>query len=299
MNENIDNLLQDYSIGNILMIEPINKGNTSNAIYILSDKGKWILRKLKNKNQGVSEYTISNILANDSICPRIITTKSNEGYSYYAGNYYNLQEYIQSQPINNDIETFEKLGKSLGILHNTLKIDIDLIEQEDRFSLENLWNQTKSKWKDVQNYLNYFSFNINNLESLIDEMILCQNIKNVFIHGDLGKWNLIYNSEKIYVIDFGEVRKGDSHLDIAAALTSMVNFDLGKEFVCERLSVFYETYVNYMKDFQWDDLQRNIQLWTLRGILATLLYSNNEKTSIERVRKMIDLKLSFDEIILI
>ncbi|OZV13763.1 hypothetical protein CIW83_02150 [Tissierella sp. P1] len=90
MNENIENILYDYSIGKILMMQPINKGNTSDASYILSNKGQWVLRKLKNIEQGVTEYAISNILANDDICPKIVTTKSNIGYSHYLGNYYNL-----------------------------------------------------------------------------------------------------------------------------------------------------------------------------------------------------------------
>ncbi|CAK7027821.1 aminoglycoside phosphotransferase family protein [Tissierella carlieri] len=296
MNENIENILYDYSIGKILMMEPMNKGNTSDASYILSDKGKWILRKLKNIDQGIAEHAISNILAND-ICPKIITTKSNIGYSHYLGNYYNLQEYIPSQPIKNDLETFKELGRVLGILHSKLKNNTDLIEQEDRFSLEDIWKQTKNKWKDVQKQFDCSTFTTSNFEELIDEMVTYQNIKNTFIHGDLGKWNLIYNSKQVYIIDFGEVRRGDHHFDIAATLTSMINFDLGKEFAYKFLYTFYEEYKNYMGDFQWEKLQKNIQLWILRGMLALLLYSSNKPNFIESVKKMIDLELKLSNII--
>ena len=297
MNENIENILYDYSIGKILMMQPINKGNTSDASYVLSDKGQWVLRKLKNIEQGVTEYAISNILANDDICPKIVTTKSNIGYSHYLGNYYNLQEYIPSQPIKNDLETFKELGRVLGILHSKLKNNTDLIEQEDRFSLEDLWKQTKNKWKDVQKQFDYFTFTTSNLEELIHEMITYQKIKNTFIHGDLGKWNLIYDLKQVYIIDFGEVRKGDNHFDIAAILTSMIGFDLGEEFAYKCLLAFYENYESYMEDFQWKKLQKNIQLWILRGILAMLLYSSNKPNFTESVKKMIDLELKLNNLI--
>ena len=297
MNEIIENILCDYHIGNILNVKAVNKGNTSDASYVLSDQGQWVLRKLKNIEQGVIEYAISNILSNDNICPRIITTKSNIGYSYYQGSYYNLQEYIPSQHIKNDLGTFKKLGRILGILHSRLKDNIDLIEQEDRFPLEDLWKKTKNKWNDIRNQFDYSIFTTSNFEELIYEMVTYQNIKNRFIHGDLGKWNLLYNSPKVYIIDFGEVRKGDNHFDVAAILTSMISFDLSDEFICKYLHAFHEEYKNYMEDFQWKKLQKNIQLWILRGILALLLYSSNKPNFIESVKKMVDLELKLNNVI--
>lgn len=297
MNNYIDNVISNYYIENISKIEAINKGNTSNAIYILSDNGEWILRKLKDKNQGISEYTISNILINDSICPEIITTKSNVGYSYYQGKYYNLQQYIKPDTMKNDIETFKVLGRTLGILHNKLKDNMDIVEQEDRFSLKELWKQCKNKCSNVEKHLDYLFSKTSDIESFIDEMCSAENVKTTFIHGDLGKWNLINASKKIYIIDFGEARRGDNHFDIAAVLTSMMNFDFGNDFAYKCLCTFYESYISYMNNFQWESLQKNIHLWILRGILALFLYSNDEVNFIKRAKKMMDLKINFDEVI--
>lgn len=297
MDEYIEKVLLDYNIGSFIKMEAIYKGNTSNAYYILSEKGEWVLRKLKDASQGASEYAISEILADDKVCPKIIANKINRGYSFYDGDYYNLQQYIKPEHITNDIETFRLLGRSLGILHSKLKDNIDLIEQEDRFSLEKMWKEAKSKWSDVERYIENFS-TANNFNSFVKEMITYDNIKTSFIHADLGKWNLIYNSNNIFIIDFGEIRRGDNHLDIAAALTSMINFDFGNEFACECLKAFYEAYIDKIKDFQWELLLKNIELWLFRGVIALLLYSKKEIDFIEGKEKMLDLKLRFENIIL-
>jgi len=128
-------------------------------------------------------------------------------------------------------------------------------------------------------------------------MITYQNIKKVYIHGDLSKRNLIYNSGKVYIIDFGEFRKGDNHLDIAAVLTSMVSFEQGKEYVYKCLHVFYENYTDYMKDFQWENLCKNIQLWIVRGILACLLYARDISVFSKRIKEMIDLGTNLNKVI--
>ena len=128
-------------------------------------------------------------------------------------------------------------------------------------------------------------------------MVTYQNIKNTFIHGDLGKWNLLYNSPKVYIIDFGEVRKGDNHFDVAAILTPMIGFDLSEEFTCKYLRAFHEQYKNYMENFQWEKLQKNIQLWILRGIFALLLHSSNKTNSIENIKKMMNLELKLNNVI--
>ncbi|WP_028596213.1 hypothetical protein [Paenibacillus assamensis] len=81
MQNNIEGIRSNYAIGQIESYRSINKGSISDAYHIVSEQREWVLRRLKNRVQGINEYIIAAMLENDHICPRMMTNKSDLGYS--------------------------------------------------------------------------------------------------------------------------------------------------------------------------------------------------------------------------
>lgn len=45
---------------------------------------------------------------------------------------------------------------------------------------------------------------------------------NIMIYGDFGVWNMLFMKECIYVIDMGEVRRGNYYFDLVVVLIFII-----------------------------------------------------------------------------
>jgi hypothetical protein len=61
-----------YPIEPVIEVKEIINGNTSNAKLLLQKNGKYILRKLKDTKQAMTEFLISNELLKHNISPAIL-----------------------------------------------------------------------------------------------------------------------------------------------------------------------------------------------------------------------------------
>ncbi|WP_342539536.1 hypothetical protein MHI39_14590 [Heyndrickxia sp. FSL K6-6286] len=88
-------ILNEYSIGKILRVSNMNQGNTSNAKLINNSQDKYILRKIKDKKQAITEYFISKKLLKYQITSEILLSKNNHPFVIKKSGIYNLQRYIE------------------------------------------------------------------------------------------------------------------------------------------------------------------------------------------------------------
>jgi len=91
----ISTLERAYSIGQIIRIEPLAKGTSSDAKLVVASDGKYVLRKLKNELQGETEYKLANRLQSYNITPSILLAAEDVCIKLDE-TYYNLQPYMDS-----------------------------------------------------------------------------------------------------------------------------------------------------------------------------------------------------------
>lgn len=192
----VEDLPTYYSISPVIEVVDINKGNTSNAKLEITVDGKYILRKLKDTKQATTEFLLSKGLSDYNISPRILLSNKNQSYIKDNAHIYNLQNYIENDKDTNKEINFYKMGKAISLFHSNTKTITGIHEQNDRFSLENMWFEIKQRVE--FNNLEYKS----KLVTLIEKCANYKFEKNCYIHGDLGVWNLLFNKNKIYIIDF-------------------------------------------------------------------------------------------------
>lgn len=79
--ERLFGVLANYPIGKVLHVEPLNGGNTSVVYKVISSEGHWVLRSLKDIQQGEVEYSLSeHINKSGAIVPEIICTKRGKSF---------------------------------------------------------------------------------------------------------------------------------------------------------------------------------------------------------------------------
>lgn len=270
-----------YSIEEIVDYHKI-KEDSSTFTYILNTGyRKYILRKLRNREQGDSEYNITNYLKNsiDNISS-ILKTEDNIGYIIYKNNYYNLQNYIEGSKIEKiDNNILNEIIKSINTFHNTLsKTDIR-INSIDRFDLINLWEE--SKYRLIRDYEYFLKNNFN--EEYIKNLYSKTDYNKDIIHGDLGIQNLIWTGKKVIIIDFGESRLGSFYFDIASIICSIVGFNKNEEYIKDILIKFYENYKINESRIKIKELFYYIELWYIRGVLTIILNNPLDKKDKEKL----------------
>jgi len=149
--------------------------------------------------------------------------------------------------------------------------------QTDRFDLARTWSSFLSAhaWTGAE-YKPLIRRMVRDIESCLIESE--NSTPSVPIHGDLGVWNVVFGSNGVRIIDFGELRHGHPLFDLAALLVSTL--DVSDRKAGERLTACIRAYRIYAEDFEPEALARQIRLWNMRGAAAILDKNGlNEKTA--------------------
>ena len=266
-------ILKQFSIDDVIEIKEIGAGNTSEAMLVMTDAGKYILRKMRDTSQAMTEYAISEALKEYNLSPEILVSRDNQPYVEHDGGIYNLQVYLEHDKKKQDID-FEELGRVVGLYHHKTRDLEGIYEQEDRFSLKDMYDQLLENKS-----LDSLEQKVELIE-LVEECLSYKHDNNCYIHGDLGVWNMLFSKEDIYLIDFGEVRRGNNHFDIAAVLASTIVWNKSGQEVLNSLNNFRSGYLEYFYEFNIEVLKESLKLWIVRGILALLInHGINKRTS--------------------
>ncbi|WP_374015916.1 phosphotransferase [Paenibacillus thiaminolyticus] len=91
------------------------QGTTSDAKLVTADTGRYILRRIRDEEQGRTEYEISRRLYPLDIAPEVLAAKEGLPYVQLGDAYYNLQRFIEHEH-HADVEHWNdaELGRTLS-----------------------------------------------------------------------------------------------------------------------------------------------------------------------------------------
>ncbi|OWA33866.1 hypothetical protein B9G55_19975 [Saccharibacillus sp. O16] len=274
-----------YELGRLFAEVNLTSGRTSDARLLDTAQGKYILRRLSGRNQAQSEYRIAQALQGEGICPDILQTRGGQGWFESGKSLYNLQPFIASTDEPSRGWDYARLGSLTGRLHAGLR-ELTLAEQPDRFDLQVTWRRVK----EAQSQAFLADTMMERLHEAVEECVCLTQTEDpvdwTYIHGDLGKWNLVVGQEGIHIIDFGEVRRGNPHLDLAALLTSTL--DARDKQTPQHLLAYVEAYALHRDGFCSRTLAQQIRLWNVRGAAALLDHVGYKESSVEYVKRLLD-----------
>lgn len=253
-----------YNIGEIQRVEVMKQGTSSEAKCIESSAGRFVLRKLRNEQQAVNEERLHHVMSLQNISPALVIARSGLSYVHLNNEIYNLQYYVEETvPYDQATIHFVEFGNMLARFHHTAN-KLEIVDQPDRFALSLLWSQVCDEVGGSSSAMVY------SLEGHVEQCTEYVVGNESMIHGDLGVWNMLFTKQGTFLIDFGEVRRGDPHFDIAAALTSMISVTATENDYFSVLKDVMEGYAEAGGLLTKERLYEHIHLWMLRGWLALI-----------------------------
>ena len=120
--EELEQLLNDYNIGDPIDIQGINEGITNSNFYLQTTKSKYILTVFEDKSLNL-EYSIHlmELLSNQNIpCPMPIKSKTNETIKILRNKPVAIFSLLQGRTISKidpSLEMCEQIGEMIAKIH--------------------------------------------------------------------------------------------------------------------------------------------------------------------------------------
>ncbi|WP_081796979.1 phosphotransferase [Bacillus ndiopicus] len=249
-------LMEEYGIASIIHSEKLTKGQSATTYLIKTEtQRKYIVKTIKSASKAQFEYDLLTHIrrTEPSIVAEILRTTSNKPFIQIEESIYQVQLYIESH--QQPIPLYKLLTAYQGLQKSMQYFQTDHIN-ENRFLLAKLWNQNKQLLKQYYPHI-FQAFNTN-----IDSFIQLDEQKDAWIHGDLGRWNVLcqLNGQALF-IDFSEARQGTKYFDLVALFTSYLPEDEILQNYVDEFFTLYEGEIDFPM------FSRTIGLWYLKGIL--------------------------------
>lgn len=180
----------------------------SEVYFILTDKGRYILRRTKNEYPLSNNFVSLKFLEKTGIVPKPILLKKVGDY------YFSLEEFLDGEKVdfreNKDKKLILNLVKSLKIIH--------------KIKNKNCGYSSTAKSKNWKNFLRkefIVSYKNKFLRRLPDKSYLniaLENMPNtnkfVLLHGDFSFTNSLFYKEEVFLFDFEESMFGEKEFDL-------------------------------------------------------------------------------------
>lgn len=266
-----ENILRHWFAGEKSTVTEIKKGISSNACHVNAGNKEYILRRVAGQEQAEREALICSLLSDAGVSPRLINTMDGQSCILDGEYWFNLQEYYHGKvPDMKDRIAICAVAEAVGITHKTLRDASVRVTGTDRFNTVEMLEKAK---EESCSFSVFFPETVSCFAEMVQYAKKAEAVlqTELAIHGDLGAWNLLWDGERMLLIDFGESRMGDPCFDLAAVLGSMaVEADECK--LKRNVEHFLDRYERIFRSVSWERLRTACWLWQFRGALASAVY---------------------------
>ncbi len=247
--EQIKNILKDYSFKSVNKIEEISEGILNTNYFIEGDKGKFVFRILEGERdyrEEIKELEFLDYLNSKGFpCPTAIKNVSGENYTFIDGKMASVFTFINGEKVKetND-NNLKEIGEKLGKMHNLLK-DRD-IKRSRKIDMDYFYDIiSKADLKGILKEDYDFIMGYYKRAAAVDYSKLPFGI----IHNDIFPDNVFMkNGEISGLIDFNDCLRGPFILDLAIIINFWIrNKGFSPEKEEQFTNVFLEAYETQRK----------------------------------------------------
>ena len=254
---NFKYLCQQYQLGRFRSAAELDPGTVAQVWRLVTDSGAFLVRTLKDEEQGEREWGIYQHLRarGFTAMPAILVPCFEQG-----GLWYQVQEFCSGTRPSPDrpgtAGRIAEMAVELTLAAEGCAVAVDL---PDRFDLASVWMEHRLNWPLLELPLLQTE-----ADRRVAELSGVSGSRGQLIHGDLGLWNMLEEGGVIRVIDFGEARIGDPYFDLASALAGLINHS-SPEKRRENAAGFL-TACRERMELDMDRLTNQVFLWVWRGL---------------------------------
>ena len=270
---NFKYLCQQVDLGRFLHASELDPGTVARVWKLETDRGRFLVRTLRDKEQGQREWEIHRHLHSRGFTamPAIVVPYLEQGELWLQ-----VQEFCPGK--RPSVRHPGTAGRIAGLVTRLMMAAEDctaVLDCPDRFDLATVWEKCRLNWPLLELPLPQ-----EEADRRVTELLALPTAEPCLIHGDLGLWNMLEDGMVIRVIDFGEVRMGDPYFDLASALAGLINHSPEEERktnATEFLAVCRERMTVDM-----ERLTMQVFLWVWRGLAQCVKEPENWKPMARR-----------------
>ena len=254
----LDRIVNAYGLGTIKKVTAMTNGKSSHAWRVETDNRTVLVKTVASTDRASFEFALTQAIKeeNKQLTPTILLTIKGQPFVTIDQQAYRVQEFWEQASIKPSfVATLESYRK--------IRAALDRFEYawspHDPHSLVQLWKSQQ------ENFFKNWPSIYEQLASTIMQLERIERQQEIWIHGDLGRWNLLPLAKgRVAVIDFGEARLGPHFFDYAALFDG---FMPEKE---DALQAYKERFCH------WAGITKReraiffatVQLWLVKGLLV-------------------------------
>lgn len=222
--------------------------------------GPVFVKTVPSTEQALLEFALTQAIqdVDSHLTPAILLTQTQQPFISVNRKIYQVQRFWEHQP------SAPTLTAAISC-YLKIRAGLDQFEYawhpQDPQSLRQLWHTQRAKLQQTQPAIYAY------LSTQIESLLLLDRSQEAWVHGDLGRWNLLTMTNKqVGVIDFGQARRGPRFLDFAALYHGF----MPRQRVA--LSVYTERFCCLAGISEGDRLifLATVRLWLVKGLLVAV-----------------------------
>ncbi|CDN23476.1 phosphotransferase [Lacticaseibacillus rhamnosus] len=208
--DSLSSVLLAYNLGHVTKTIPMTNGKSSKAWRVETISRPVLVKTVPSTEQALLEFALTQAIqdVDSHLTPAILLTQAQQPFISVNRKIYQVQRFWEHHPsaptLAAALNCYLKIRKGLD------QFDYDW-QPQDPQPLQQLWQKQHAKLQQTQPTI------YTHLVSQIELLLLLDSSQEAWVHGDLGRWNLLTMTNKqVGVIDFGQAHRGPRFLDFAA-----------------------------------------------------------------------------------